>query len=82
MKISYIACNLVDTKELQIEELLQNNLIKPSFSYLISATFLFRNHSKEKRGKTRMVIIYKRLHENTYDDAYKIPNKDYLINSI
>ena len=29
-----------------------------------------------------MVINYKRLNDNTYDDVYKIPNKDSLINSI
>ena len=29
-----------------------------------------------------MVISYKNLNENKYDDAYKIPNKDSLINSI
>ena len=29
-----------------------------------------------------MVINYKRLNNNTYDDAYKIPNKDSLINYI
>ena len=29
-----------------------------------------------------MVINYKRLNDNTCDDAYKIPNKDSLINSI
>ena len=29
-----------------------------------------------------MVINYKKLNDNTYDDAYKIPNKDSLINSI
>ena len=29
-----------------------------------------------------MVINYKRLNDNTYDDAYKFPNKDSLINSI
>ena len=29
-----------------------------------------------------MVINYKRLNDNTYDDAYIIPNKDSLINSI
>ena len=27
-----------------------------------------------------MVINYKRLNDNTYDNAYKIPNKDSLIN--
>ena len=44
--------------------------------------FLVRNHSEEKRGKVRMAINYKRLNDNTYDDAYKIPNKDSLINYI
>ena len=29
-----------------------------------------------------MVINYKRLNDNTYGDAYKIPNKDSLNNSI
>ena len=29
-----------------------------------------------------MVINYKRLNDNTYDDGYKIPNKDSLINYI
>ena len=29
-----------------------------------------------------MVINCKRLNDNTYDDAYKIPNQDSLINSI
>ena len=75
---------VVDTKEfkIQIEELLQNNLIKPNFSSYRSSTFLIRNHNKEKQGKARMVINYKRLNDNTYDDAYKIPNKDSLINFI
>ena len=29
-----------------------------------------------------MVINYKSLNDNTYNDVYKIPNKDSLINSI
>ena len=29
-----------------------------------------------------MIINYKRLNDNAYDDAYKIPYKDSLINSI
>ena len=36
----------------------------------------------KKRGKVRMIINYKRLNDNTYDDAYKISNNDSLINSI
>ena len=79
-----IACNLIDTKEFktQIEELLQNNLIRPSFSPHRSSTFLVKNHNEEKINKARTVINYKRLNDNTYDDAYKIPNKDSLINYI
>ena len=50
IKTANIACNLIDTKEfkIQIEELLQNNLIKPSFSPHRSSTFLVRNHNEEK----------------------------------
>ena len=83
IKTTDITYNLKDTKEfkIQIEEMLQNNLIKPSFSPHKSSTFLVRNHKEEKRGKARMVINYKRLNDNTYDDAYKIPNKDSLIYS-
>ena len=67
-----IVCNLIDTKEfkIQIEELLRNNLIKPSFSPHRSSTFLVRNHNEEKRGKARMDINYKRLNDNTYIYIY------------
>ena len=79
-----IACNLIDTKEfkIQIEELFQNNLIRPRFSSHRSLAFLVRNHNEEKRGKTRMVINYKILNDNTYGDSYEIPNKDSLMNFI
>ena len=80
-----IACNLIDTKEfkIQIEELLQNNLIKRSFRTHRSSAFLVRKHNEEKKKrKVRLVINYKRLNDNAYDDAYKILNKDSLINSI
>lgn len=43
---------------------------------------MVRNHSEIKKGKTRMVINYKRLNDNTYDDQYKILDKDMLINCI
>ena len=78
-----IACNLRDTKEFktQIEELLQNNIIRSSFSRHRSLTLLVRNHNEEKRGKARMFINYKSLNDNTYDNAYMIPNKYSLINS-
>ena len=59
---------------------MQNNLIRPSFSSHRSSNFFARNHNEEKQGKTRLVINYKRLNDITYDDAYKIPNKNSLIN--
>jgi hypothetical protein len=34
------------------------------------------------RGKSRMVINYKRLNDNTVDDACNIPNKQEWINRI
>lgn len=75
IKIADITWNLKDTREFktQIEELLENNLIRPSFSPYMSSIFLVRNHNEENRGKARMVLNNKRLNDNTYDDAYKIP---------
>ena len=61
---------------------MQNNLIKPSFSPHRSLVLLVRNHNDEKRGKGRMIINYKILNDNTYDDVYKILNKNSLINLI
>ena len=45
-----MACNLIDTKEfkIQIKELLQNNLIRPSLSPHKSS-----DHIQEKKGKTK-----------------------------
>ena len=62
---------------------MHNNLIKRNFSSHRSSVFLVRKHNEEKKKrKVRLVINYKRLNDNAYDDAYKIPNKDSLINSI
>ena len=56
-----IACNLINTKEfkIQIEELLHNNLIRPSFSPHRSSTFLVRNHNEEKKEKLGWLLIIK-----------------------
>ena len=57
-----ITCNLIDIKEfkIQIEELLQNNLIRPSFSSHRSSTFLVRNHNDEKKKeKLEWLLIIK-----------------------
>ena len=37
--------------------------------------FIVRNHAEIAREKSRMVINYKRLNDNTIDDTYNIPNK-------
>jgi len=41
---------------------------------------MVNNHSKQKRGKQRMVINYKRLNDVTIFDGYFLPNKETLIN--
>lgn len=66
----------------QIRELLDLKIIRISYLRHRSTTFMDRNHNEVKRGKSRMVINYKRLNDNTHEDAYKIPNKDQLINCI
>ena len=66
----------------QIFELLELKVIRPSSSRHRRIIFMVRNHSEIKKGKTRMVINYKRLNDNTYDDQYKILDKDMLINCI
>ena len=43
---------------------------------------MVRNHAEIKRGEARMVINYKRVNDNTYEDSYKIPNKEELLNKI
>ena len=41
--------------------------------------FLVNKHSEQKKGKSRMVINYKRLNDNTEDDGYDIHTKEYLL---
>lgn len=56
-----ITCDLIDTKEFktQIEELLQNNLIRQSFNSHKSLVFLVKNYNEEKQVKTKVIIKYK-----------------------
>ena len=77
-------CSLLDKQEFeqQIKELLNLKVIRPSKSRHRSAAFVVRKHSELKRGKARIVYNYKRLNDNTYEDSYKLPNKDELINKI
>ena len=44
--------------------------------------FIVNKHSEQVRGKSRMVIDYRKLNNNTVDDAYDIPDKTELLNCI
>ena len=66
----------------EIKELLDKGLIRNSKSLHTSPTFIVRNHAEEKRGKSRVVINYKKLNDNTVFDGYYIPNKTVLFNRI
>ena len=72
----------IEEFKMHIEELLKLKAIRESRSPHRSAAFIVRNHAEEVRGKSRMVINYKRLNDNTIDDAYNIPNKQEWINRI
>ena len=67
---------------MHITELLKLVVIKKSTSKHRSSAFIVNKHSEQVRGKSRMVIDYRRLNDNTIDDAYDIPDKTELINSI
>jgi hypothetical protein len=84
IKTSIIECTPKDIEDfkMHIEEILKLKAIRESRSLHRSATFIVRNHSEIVRGKSRMVINYKRLNDNTVDDAYNIPNKQEWINRI
>lgn len=66
----------------QIGELEKLGLIRRSKSRHRSASFFVNNHNEQIRNKARLVINYKILNDNTYDNAYNIPSKDHLINKI
>jgi len=72
----------IEEFKMHIEELLKLKAIRESRSPHRSAAFIVRNHAEEVRGKSRIVINYKRLNDNTIDDAYNIPNKQEWINRI
>jgi len=43
---------------------------------------MVKNHAKEKRGKSRMIINYKNFNSNTVYDGYYILKKTVLFNRI
>lgn len=59
---------------MHISELLQLGIIRRSDSPHKSSAFIVRKHSEIVRGKSRMVINYKRLNDNTRNDGYDIPD--------
>lgn len=84
IKTSPIEATPKDIEEfkMHIEELLKIGAIRESRSPHRSAAFIVRNHAEIVRGKSRMVINYKRLNDNTVEDAYNIPNKQEWLNRI
>ena len=70
----------IEDFKIQINELIQMNIIRESKSSHSSHAFMVRKHSEIKRGKTKMVINYKKVKKNTKFDGYYISNKEILIN--
>ena len=73
--------NEIDVKEFQIQlkELSDLQLIRPSQSPHSSPAFMVRNRNEINRNKARMVVNYKQLNDNTVFDGYFLPNKETLI---
>jgi hypothetical protein len=84
IKTSHIKCTPKDIEDfkMHIEELLKLKATRESQSPHRSVTFIVKNHSEIVRGKSRMIINYKRLNDNTVDNAYNISNKQEWINRI
>jgi hypothetical protein len=77
IKTSHIKYTPKDIEEfkMHIKELLKLKAIRESRSPRRSARFIVRNHSEIVKGKSRIIINYKRLNDNMIDDTYNIPNK-------
>ena len=73
--------NELDVKEfhIQLKELSDLNLIRPSKSPHSSPAFMVRNRNEINRNKARMFANYKQLNDNTVFDGYFLPNKETLI---
>ncbi|XP_059631379.1 uncharacterized protein LOC132274189 [Cornus florida] len=84
IKTKKIESNNEDREDfkMHIKKLLRFNAIKKSISPHRSAAFIVRKHSEIARGKSKMVINYKRLNDNTVDDAYDLPDQTQLVNNI
>ena len=73
--------NELDVKDFQIQlkELCDLQLIRPSKSPHSSPAFMVRNRNEINRNKACMVVNYKQLNDNTIFDGYFLPNKETLI---
>ena len=67
---------------MHISELLKLGAIRKSISGHRSPAFIINKYSEQVRGKSRMIIDYRRLNDNTIDNVYDIPDKTELINGI
>ena len=54
----------IDEFQVQIKELLDKGLIKPTNSPHSNPMVMIRNHFEIKRGKAKMIINYKKLNKN------------------
>ena len=66
----------------QIKKLLDKGLIRNNKSSHTSLAFMLRNHAKEKREKTRIVINYNKRNDNIDFNSYYIPNKTFIFNRV
>ena len=73
-----------DIKEfsIQIKELLEKGLVRPSKGSYSSPAFMIMNEAEKRRNKVRIVINYKKLNQFTKTDNYFLPNKEALINLV
>ena len=67
---------------MHIQDLVKLGVIRKSNSPHSNPAFIVMKYSEIVRGKSRMVIDYRRLNDNTIDDSYDIPDKIELINRI
>ncbi|UTQ50644.1 MAG: reverse transcriptase (domains: peptidase, RT, RNase H) [Plant associated caulimovirus 1] len=68
--------------KVQIKELLDLKVIRPSSSPHSSPAFMVENEAERRRGKKRMVVNYKELNKHTIDDGYFLPKKEELFSMI
>ena len=67
---------------MHINEMKKYDLITESKSEYSSPAMIVIKHSEEKRGKSRMVINYKKLNDFAIRNRYPIPKIELLFNLI